>query len=1753
MAIPPSGLGTVSQTLGGASAGTAKVGTLAKLGKLFGFSSPWGVVAWGAVLGGSLLLSRFLRRGRPKIDVTTRESTPRDENVNRRWIMGKQRRVSGKLCYVSIIPPTSAAQAVKGSYKSNHLRLIYILSEGPIGDVKGIYLNDSKWIPVEHKTGEDANVRLPVSGYTLPTADVTRFKFPQKHVIKLTQFFDADGASQPDLYPESANDLVNRRYHDPTSTSTIDQVGSWSDESYDGTDYYSDSADHTVAPPANTRKPFYLEPKPWTENHKLTGVSYVVVDLFQPFHQEDDPNDDYWKNIPKLEFVVGGLKFTTPHSPTTPIESENPIDQLYWYDTQILKIPESKIDIPAYNAARVICEQTITPGTKGLDDLPSQFAGWLGTYKTFKRYMANHVIEEGEQQDAVHTRLKAACAGDRFEYDGKIHYIAGADTTSVLTLSDNELEDITEVKPWPAVSERYNQITAEISQNRASSFKEESYIITDDVARARDGELRNLDVTLDCVDHPLQAGYILTVLTRQQRQSFTFSAVIPPLTDMDQLKRLKPGATVKIASKELGFPQLPETETNKLKEFIVQSIQVRADFRVVVIFKEKIDGVYDDTFKVPALRPRGISFKDVIVPDAPTGLDTDEIVQVNKDGTVVIKLHATWDRSEHPVTEVQGRIKTPQGKWQPFVTNQYNTRAALEGVIADETYEIRARHWSSDNVPSNWSSIIEDTIDGDLEKPGSISDYSVHSLPQGIRVEWTNPKDKDFAAACVFISEQSGFDPVNDARVAAETLVATLNSDHFESGGYIAGREYYVRILAKDTSGNKGPLTPEMLVIPTVEAAEGVNIYHGSGQPSSTLGNNDDLYIQLNGALWEKENGVWVNSGIDLTSQGAILRPFHIEATEAVPRPEPNVTAPIGSVAFNTATGQYWERINQTTWLYRGDLTGEAGKNGRGWVPWLGSVLATTGVNGDYTVDPSTGNWYLRVNNAWVLQGDLSGKDGAKWFTYTGSGTPPTSPRVNGIIQINGKEVNIGDFALSTTSHRYYELTGSITWTLRGDLAAEVEGSKIVFFAADLGVNPSVHITTEQANVGDEAINTTTAEFWEKTATPNTWVKRGDLGQRVTTLTTNDPPTVDGIRDGDIAIADVDTDNRKLYVWGTKAGETSKSWILKGVLRGHRLTVDDSVPTDAITGDINWNEDGDIYRRKSDGNDEAVRTTKPETEGENIVDVNSNPEGCRVHSVPRWPPPTDLGTNGDAAYQINLWGRKINGAWETHARNLLTGFRGYYVRRVSSLPSISYNTPGYRALVPLNSERAGHIAILMPSTDAYTYNYETDSWTKVVKMCTAVSDLPAAPTNFRRTASTPTLTTASGPATVSFAWDAATGATGYKIRIVPARLTDNKNEFTISSSSTTYTIANLSRGTTYTFLLSYISSSGQSLETSIQFRTLSITSIQRPNTPSSVTVNPSSITQGSVTVNFTAGASTTIKPISRSTVGIYRNGSLVKSANVAYNSLTSNYSYTFTGIAANSGYTAKVYHSNSAGSGSSLESTAFTVPTITISTTLRAPTNLRLYVDFNDDDTEEVTARWNSVSGATSYNWSFTPSDAFKTGETLSGSTSSIITSAELAKTADGKTISFGVRAVDSTGQSSLTSGQLTINIDNLAVDSPGIGERNLTGLRVRVRQPLTVIIHIDGASSKTNLNGYAYQILRKRSSGGTFSRIYPTTSPIPAFQRVAHSSGILINFAVPTSVFSGHQVTDIYLVKVRWWYSDGYGPESSVSFRIQD
>ena len=107
---------------------------------------------------------------------------------------------------------------------------------------------------------------------------------------------------------------------------------------------------------------------------------------------------------------------------------------------------------------------------------------------------------------------------------------------------------------------------------------------------------------------------------------------------------------------------------------------------------------------------------------------------------------------------------------------------------------------------------------------------------------------------------------------------------------------------------------------------DGAEIFYGSTVPANSLGKDGDLYIRDDGTLYKKTSGAWVDTGIDLTgpsnarvySLGTVAK----DATPSVPSGAIN-----GSIGV-ADDGRFWELVSGA-WVYRGDLTGPQGNDGR--------------------------------------------------------------------------------------------------------------------------------------------------------------------------------------------------------------------------------------------------------------------------------------------------------------------------------------------------------------------------------------------------------------------------------------------------------------------------------------------------------------------------------------------------------------------------------------------------------------------------------------------------------------------------------------------------------------------------------------------------------------------------------------------------------------------------------------------------------
>ena len=932
------------------------------------------------------------------------------EVVPARWVLGTAR-VPGVLCYF-------------GS-SGKHASMGLLISEGECEGIQNvIWINGDKVAMTrESRSGNQGDILRPVSG--------------SKYAghVEVYEYFKANGLQGAALTTPTPEPDARVRYRtgDGTEqdTPTLDTEQAQyfvivdDPDSYPGPEQLIDDPAEEEHPDGigvkqgywDTWGPWSVSYPTWGSEHKLDGVSWVAVKLTQTEYGQD-LEKRLFTRVPNIEFLVKGIKITWPGQ-TTKTWTENAAALRYWWETERRGRPASAIHQGDFTAAYDLCELPVTVS------LP---AGYEDFNASSMRYSINGMVESGDDVSRVETNMDAAWAGQVVEAGGMIRFRPGGirPATSSIVLTDKNIIDGPVTRPWPGLQERVNAVNTEILQSREhewTSLSLPEYV--DAPALTRDGHKRPSQVRLEYVVDPIAAGRLQATNLRRQRESLRVQFTIMPGESFEHMEYV-PTEVVKLTSSELGL-------TEQLME--VERVEYREDWSVNLTLREVLDGTYADTLVLPPLKPRAISLPDEsAVPDV-EGLAADEVAEKGRGGKILIQLHVSWTAAAVRETEVEVREKPADGAaeeppWQSGVS--VGNRFRYPNVADGKTYQVRARHRNRHGHAGKWAE-MERTVGGDVDPPAAPTNLQVFSAPEGIRATWKNPED-DWWATCIYIGTTNTFDE--------NTLAATVAADVYEAGGWTAGTTHYVWVRAKDTSGNMGPATGPVAVTPTALADETAKIFTGSGAPddaTSTAESKDgDLYIDAEGVVWKKADGVWTKTPIDLTgTDGAAIHTYSGEipdGQESLMPPDTITDPAVGDIAIHSDSGHWYERT-ATGWELRGDLTGPPGPKGASVLHWPQDTdpLATFGVVGDITIRPD-GVWYEKTEDGWQKRGDLTGEDGTKIFN--GDVAKDAAPTETG--------ENVGDVFVATDG-RWWEWDGS-AWQFRSDLAGkDGPGIELIF------------------------------------------------------------------------------------------------------------------------------------------------------------------------------------------------------------------------------------------------------------------------------------------------------------------------------------------------------------------------------------------------------------------------------------------------------------------------------------------------------------------------------------------------------------------------------------------------------------------------------------------------------------------------------------------------------------------------------------
>jgi len=462
----------------------------------------------------------------------------------------------------------------------------------------------------------------------------------------------------------------------------------------------------------------------WTDAHKLSGYTYIVVTL-NLFVER------FQGGLPTITASVKGKKVYDPRTGAT-IYSRNPALCLadFLRSEEGYLASNDQIDQNALIVAANACDTAIYNPATVAADRPN-YGGSVA------RYTCDGMFRSDQDRDSTRQQLEDTMAGYSLESGGVWRILAGAWTTPVLSLTDDDLlAPITVVQTCNPGTARYNGARGTYVNLTRNGVSEDFKQYQNAVFRENDQKDKFLDLVLPFTTAHARTHQIARVLVEQSRGGFVLQ-VHPKMLAW----HLQPGDRILLTSALYGFANKP---------FRVQdwtySMSSPLSFQVIED-EEAFYDTADEVLRDPS--PNTNLPNPFLLPQPPLDLTvrSGQEQMVQQGGTLVIRARVSWSASAEDAVrrggnvQVQWRTTTPVGDWQSVTLPGTATETFLLGLEVHGEYQVRARFMTA--YASSYWTMVTHTLQGASVKPGDVEGLSLAVEPNGVVARWSAPAGID--------------------------------------------------------------------------------------------------------------------------------------------------------------------------------------------------------------------------------------------------------------------------------------------------------------------------------------------------------------------------------------------------------------------------------------------------------------------------------------------------------------------------------------------------------------------------------------------------------------------------------------------------------------------------------------------------------------------------------------------------------------------------------------------------------------------------------------------------------------------------------------------------------------------------------------------------------------------------------------------------------------------------------------------------
>lgn len=449
----------------------------------------------------------------------------------------------------------------------------------------------------------------------------------------------------------------------------------------------------------------------WTSSHRARGVAYIYI------RAEHDPNV-FPQGLPVFSAVVKGKKVYDPRTSTT-AWSDNAALCLrdYLINDYGLGAETSEINDTVFSTAANICDENVSLAAGG----------------TEKRYTVDGSFVTALPPDDVITDLVASMGGSIWYSQGQWGVKAGAYTSPVLTLDEDDLRSKLQINTRHSRRDNFNTITGTFT-GPDSNYQPTDYpqVTASAFVTADGGEVVTQDIPLPYTATPTMAQRLAKIALYRNREQLTISGTFGL-----RALQLQIGDIVNITNTRLGFSTKPfEVVDWRFGSGTDQTLEV------VLTLREISSTVYDWSAEETAFEANNTTLPSPFL-TAAAGIALDAELRILNQaavGVLIIDVSASQPYAQKFEVEYKKSSATNYIR----VGRQTGGRFEVTG-LEDGQYDVRARTINSFGVKSDWTINTGFDLTVFAPSPEDVTNFSGNVVGNSLHLTWTPVGDLDLS------------------------------------------------------------------------------------------------------------------------------------------------------------------------------------------------------------------------------------------------------------------------------------------------------------------------------------------------------------------------------------------------------------------------------------------------------------------------------------------------------------------------------------------------------------------------------------------------------------------------------------------------------------------------------------------------------------------------------------------------------------------------------------------------------------------------------------------------------------------------------------------------------------------------------------------------------------------------------------------------------------------------------------------------